>query len=397
MTEPSIQKKTKDSCPYCGDAPLNHRLSYIESLFSVPFESYTLRIVNNAPQFIKDIADRIPPLLFKICLSVGLGELSSDIDKALSFRSRIIWEEANKRGIPMQQIILFGKPLDYYRASMHGKVIYFESLPVPDDSLDMKKNWDDKTVLKEELVKNGIPVPLYRKLPIIRSYKDDAIFSSFTTPVIIKPRVGSRARHTITYITTLGQFHDAIKIANQISACLVVEEHLVGFVSRATVVDGTLAGFYQGKPPQIMGDGHATIRELIEKKNETRADRVGPVCIETTLSEHLSRLGYTLDDILPEKETISLSHHNGRLIGGTTKEMIDELHPSFIPILEHAARVVGLSVVGFDCIIPDPTKDASSQKWGIIECNTLPFIDLHYYALEGKPRNIAGMVWDMWG
>ena len=76
--------------------------------------------------------------------------------------------------------------------------------------------------------------------------------------------------------------------------------------------------------------------------------------------------------------------------------MIDGLHPSFIPIFERAAQAVDLAVVGFDSIIPDPTKPAETQKWGIIECNTLPFIDLHYDALEGKPRNIAGMIWDLW-
>ena len=76
--------------------------------------------------------------------------------------------------------------------------------------------------------------------------------------------------------------------------------------------------------------------------------------------------------------------------------MVNELHPSFIPIFKKAYDVVGLSVVGFDAIIPDPTKPANSQRWGIIECNSLPFIDLHYYALEGKPKNIAGMIWDMW-
>ena len=76
--------------------------------------------------------------------------------------------------------------------------------------------------------------------------------------------------------------------------------------------------------------------------------------------------------------------------------MPDNLHPSFLPVLQKAERIVNLSVVGFDCIIPDPTKDANSQRWGIIECNSLPFIDLHYYALEGKSRNIAGMIWDMW-
>ena len=76
--------------------------------------------------------------------------------------------------------------------------------------------------------------------------------------------------------------------------------------------------------------------------------------------------------------------------------MLDELHPTFIPIIEKAAKVVGLSVIGFDAIIPDPAKPAHLQRWGIIECNTLPFIDVHYYALEGKPKNIAGMIWDMW-
>ena len=99
---------------------------------------------------------------------------------------------------------------------------------------------------------------------------------------------------------------------------------------------------------------------------------------------------------MPVGVSLSLTHRIGRLFGGKTIEMIDDLHPSFIPILTKAAKIVGLSVVGFDCIIPDPSKEEVSQKWGIIECNSLPFIDLHYYALEGKPRNIAGMIWDLW-
>ena len=84
------------------------------------------------------------------------------------------------------------------------------------------------------------------------------------------------------------------------------------------------------------------------------------------------------------------------MFGGYTREFIEGLHPSFVPVLEKAAKVVGLSVMGFDCIIPDPEKDANSQKWGFIECNSLPFIDLHYYALEGKSQNIAGLIWDKW-
>ena len=159
---------------------------------------------------------------------------------------------------------------------------------------------------------------------------------------------------------------------------------------------GVLAGFYRGQAPAIIGDGKKTIKELIEEKDNKRQNRIEPIRISKELHEHILRSGFVVDDILPEGVSLSLSHRIGRLFGGTTKEMLNNLHPSFIPILKEAAKIVSLLVVGFDCIIPDPTKEASSQKWGIIECNSLPFIDLHYYALEGKPKNIAGMIWDMW-
>ncbi len=185
-------------------------------------------------------------------------------------------------------------------------------------------------------------------------------------------------------------------IVKRICPYVAVEEHLQGSICRATIVGGSLAGFYKGQAPSIVGDGHNTIRKLIEEKDAARKTRVEAVPISKELHEYISRSGYTIDTVLPIDVKLQLSHHTGRLFGGTTKEMIDELHPSFVPILEHASSIVGLAIAGFDCIIPDPTKDANSQRWGIIECNTLPFIDLHYYALEGKPRNIAGMIWDLW-
>jgi hypothetical protein len=194
----------------------------------------------------------------------------------------------------------------------------------------------------------------------------------------------------------LKQFRDGINIAGQISSRLILEEHLIGSVCRVTFVNGVLAGFYRGNAPTLFGDGKKSILELIKEKDSKRNKRVEPIRVSQELHDHISRSGFTVDDILPEGVSLSLTHRIGRLFGGTTREMLSDLHPSFIPFFKKAEKVVGLSVVGFDCIIPDPTKDANLQKWGFIECNSLPFIDLHYYALEGKPQNIAGMVWDMW-
>ncbi len=296
----------------------------------------------------------------------------------------------------MKQVWIGKRPLDLYRAVIHGKVYYFESIPIQPEFLTFKKDWDNKLILKKELSKHGIPVPRHQGIPFIRTKSLDRIFSELTLPVIVKPQLGSRGRHTLTNITTLADFKEAVAIAGQIASNLVVEEHLHGSVCRATVVGGKLSGFYKGQAPTIIGDGVRTIGRLIEEKDGERNVRIMPVRLGEELYAHIARSGFGIDDVLPEDMTLVLTHRNGRLFGGTTKEMIDSLHPSFIPVFEKAAAIIELSVAGFDCIIPDPTQSADSQRWGIIECNTLPFIDLHYYALEGAPRNIAGMIWDLW-
>ncbi|MSU44718.1 hypothetical protein EXS45_00845 [Candidatus Nomurabacteria bacterium] len=391
------------SCSYCGDAPINHHLSFLESVVSITLDNYAKKFIKYVPRGVKSFADLVPAFLFRTLAFLKLAEFSGDINKANSFRSRIIWEEAKKRGIIMEQVIFLGKPLDHYRAVLQiknkRKFFYFESIPLRPEFLDINKNWDDKVVMKREFRKYNIPIPTYCEFSIfsfVHFQNIEDIFSKFKKPIIVKPRVGSRGRHTITNIHTLSQFTEGIKVVRQICSYFIAEEHLQGSVCRATLVDGVLAGFYKGTAPTLVGDGKKTIRELIIEADSKRQTRVLSIRISKELHDHISRSGFKVDDILPIDIPLSLSHRIGRLFGGRTKEMIEDLHPSFIPILKKAAKIVNLSVVGFDCIIPDPSIDEASQKWGIIECNSLPFIDLHYYALEGKPKNIAGMIWDLW-
>lgn len=303
----------------------------------------------------------------------------------------------------MEQVIFMSRPLDYYRANLRlngqNKFFYFESLPIRPEAFDLGENWDDKVALKREFKKHNIPVPDYFELSplaVLGLKNVEKEFSRLKKPVVVKPRSGSRGRHTVTHINNLSDFQKGIRVAGQICSHLVAEEHLEGSVCRATLVDGRLAGFYLGRAPTLTGDGKKTIRELIRDLDNSRPGRVEPIRIGEELQSHLGRLGFDIDSVLPKGRTIPLSHRIGRLFGGRTREMLGDLHPNFVPALEKAAKVVGLPVVGFDCIIPDPTKEESGQRWGIIECNTLPFIDLHYYALEGKPQNIAGLIWDLW-
>ncbi|OGI68255.1 hypothetical protein A2738_02220 [Candidatus Nomurabacteria bacterium RIFCSPHIGHO2_01_FULL_42_15] len=403
MKEPHPKQS---SCSYCGDAPINHTFSFFESIFSITLDNQAKRFIKYVPAAIKHFADSVPEFLFRSLVFFKLAKFSDGMEKANTFRSKIIWEEAKRRRIKMEQVILWGRPLDHYRAILpiggRPKNFYFESIPIPPEFSEMSDNWDDKATLKDEFQKYGIPVPGYCELSpfsLLRfndAGKIEDIFSKLQKPLIVKPRVGSHGRHTVTNISTLPQLREGINTGRQICSYLVIEEHLVGSVCRATLVGGRLAGFYTGYAPTLIGDGKKTIRELIKEKDKERPSRVEPIRISKELHDHIFRSSFVMDDILPAQASLTLTHRNGRLFGGRTEEMIDSLHPSFVPILEKAAKVTGLPVVGFDCIIPNPKSDQASQKWGIIECNSLPFIDLHYYALEGKPRNIAGMIWDLW-
>jgi len=177
---------------------------------------------------------------------------------------------------------------------------------------------------------------------------------------------------------------------------MVAQEHLFGSVCRATVVHGKLVAFFRADPPFIIGDGVKNIGELILEKNISRKKRVSEILINKELSNFIERQRHKIDSVVPKEVKIDLSAKTGRLYGGYTKEMFPEIHPKFHEIFKKAAELVGIPVAGFDLIIEDPTKDPDTQRWGIIECNSLPFIDLHYFALEGEPINVAKYVWDLW-
>ena len=393
---PEPQHKKID-CPYCGDAPQNHTFAYITSAIGAFIEPSLYFVVKHSPNFIKNFVDLFIELLMRVLLFFKVASLCDDIDKAITFRSRIMWEEAQRRGIEMKQIFVFGKPTETYRVKINGEYSYFNSLPVPSHMMDIvNENWDNKFYLKQELSKIDVPVPKCEKINSWNTTKNEAIFNRFAKPVIVKPRSGSRGRHTTTNIHTIEEFKSAIKIANIICPSLLVEEHLQGFICRATVVGGKLAGFYRAEMPYVVGDGVKNILELVNEKNINKPDRVSNIEIGEEMNKYIRRAGYILTDVLPKDFKLLLTHRTGRLFGGYTKEMLAELHPSFVPIIEKAGQRTGLAIAGFDLIVPDPEKDAGTQKWGIIEVNTLPFIDLHYYAFEGKPKNIAGMIWDLW-
>lgn len=394
----AASKTARGRCAACNDSPVAHMPTYIASSIEAWLSDHAL------PRFVSgDLFLRVRSALADIVLGgfvegaivLRMASMSRNRELACTYRSQVVWEEAARRGIDMEQLFIFGKPTEIYRARVHGRRIYFQSIPVPDELTNKQfDRLDDKLHFKQMLRDNGIAVSGAH----VATSADEAgaIFESLRKPVVVKPRIGTRARHTTTNIWTREEFDAAFDLAKQLCAYILIEEHYMGAVSRATVVAGNLEGFLHMLPARITGDGEHSIAQLIAHQNATRPERVADIVLDAEHLAYIARSGYTTDSVLDAGTTIDLSRRTGRFEGGATHEIRDRVHPKLRAYVESAARILRTPLVGFDIIVPDPEADPDTQRWGFLEANSLPYIDLHYFPLEGEPSPVAAAVWNLW-
>lgn len=392
----TLPSSKKPHCLYCGNNPTNHAVSYVAQsilVLGLPLASAFSFMMR--PFFLHLMHNTMVTWSTKSLELLHLVTFSDDATKACSDRSAVIWEEAKKRGIHMQQMIISSKPVEQYRAYMHNRWYYFTSLPIP-PYLDQRSylSMDSKIWLKKKLLEHTVRVPQGGSAYTWK--QAEAIFNRVQKPVIVKPANGSRGRHSLTHLSTLADLRHGYTVAKQLCCSVVVEEHLKGSVYRATYVGGKIAGVLRGDPPRVQGDGVSTITQLIEEKNATKPTEVKEVQQSEVITECIARQGYTYDSILPAGTKIDLLEKIGLSYGGDAVEDFTITHPKLLEQLKKAGDVLGAPIVGFDFISEDITKDPDTVRWGIIEANSMPFIDLHHDPRKGEPINVAAMVWDLW-
>lgn len=384
-------------CKDCEPAQEVHFVAYLSvvmSYISEPFFDFMEKVFKNTAEAISDKTS-IPFMKFMVFL--GLGYFSKRPDTDDSFRTKCFWEEAERRGIKMQEFHM-GPIKDAFIAEFRGKIISFDGLPRPDAPESDSIKWmDNKGIMKEKFLKVGLPVAkggvAFTKAKALK------IFNEITKPIITKPNLGSRSRHTMIHINTEEDLIVGFKKAKKLSPLVVIEEELNGFLFRGTLVDRKLVGVVKRDQPEVKGDGIHTVRELLEEENK-RPERNGPIFHKITIDQETEkefrRQNIKLDDIPEKDKTIFFSQKTSRGCGGTTTEVTDIIHPENVKMLEKLGEYLKDPLVGVDFIMEDITKPwTEEQHCGIIECNSLPFIDLHHYPLFGKPNNIAGKLWDL--
>ncbi|HCY26299.1 TPA: hypothetical protein DIC38_01285 [Candidatus Nomurabacteria bacterium] len=387
--------KKKNYCPDCGGAQVNHKAMYLSLLLGEIMEPW----VNLSSKILPEkYLENIGLILIKILTFLKIGKLDDTPKEKETGRTKVLFEEAKRRGIDMREFRLFGMGGDLFITKYKGKKRFFDVMPRPKDYNPKGLEWmDNKNEMKKHFKKENIPVA---NGDIVKNKKKALkVFKTLNNPVIVKPNLGSRSRHTTIHIKNENDLIEAYKKAKMLSPWVMIEEELEGYVFRGTLIGKKFIACLRREPAYVIGDGVHNVKELIEIENKNPL-RQGPIFHTITLNDEVTKelihWGKNLETIPNKDELILLGQKTSRAVGGGITDMTDVIHPDNIIMLEKIAEVLDDPLIGVDFIMKDVSKSWKEEpRCGVIECNSAPFIDLHHYPLIGNPRNVAGKLWDI--
>ena len=398
----------KGTCIDCEPAPTIHIMEKCGAIMKTCIEplmqSFALE------QYLEAVIDPIATYTAKMCIyaltKTRLATIIDEPDKHTPLRTRCVWECAIRRGIPMYEIRPLGRAIDLYEYEHKGTKRLFKSLPRPKStyssdrcytSIESGLEWmDNKSELRKRFAAAGIPMA---KGGVGRTWEEvKKIFHSLPSPVITKPHIGSRGRHTTTRIATENELRVGFEKAKKLSPWIIVEQEFLGTLYRVLLIDGSVVAVLRRDRAHVVGDGLRTVRALVDKENQNPRRDSSEFCklaTDDAATHELARQNFTWESVPKMNEVVYLSRKPSRSVGGSTIDVRDVVHPENIKLFEHIARTVNDPLIGVDFFISDIAKPWNMQECaGVIECNSLPFIDLHHYPLYGPIRDAAGALWD---
>jgi glutamate--cysteine ligase len=191
----------------------------------------------------------------------------------------------------------------------------------------------------------------------------------------------------------------AINLAFDNSDRILVEETIEGTEYRFLVIDDTCVSIIKRVPAHVIGDGIHSIEELVAIKNTNPYRSTGYVTPVELIKlgdfevDFIKQSGYNSTDIVDVGVIVNLRNNSNVSTGGDTVEMLEQVPAHFKQVAVDATIALGAKICGIDMIIEDLFD--VNQKYGIIEANFNPAIQMHTYPLVGFGKTPAKNILDL--
>jgi GNAT-family acetyltransferase (TIGR03103 family) len=312
----------------------------------------------------------------------------------------IIVNEAQRRGIGVDVTDAEG---GYFALELGGRRIRCrESLSELTSAVAMSI-CDNKETTTRTLAEAGLSVPEQIRAD---DPEQAEAFLARQKEVVVKPACGDQGQGITIGVETPEQLERAVNRAQTVCKDVLVEACVPGDDLRVVVIGNEIAAAAVRKPPEVFGDGHNTIAQLIERLSWRRAAATqgeSRVPLDDATRECVAAQGHDLDDVLDEGDSLVVRRTANLHTGGTISDVTGQLSPALAEAALKATETINIPVAGVDMLVPS----IEGEDYVIVEVNERPglanhepqptaerFIDLLFpqsvpRSSEGKPVRSA--------
>jgi len=327
-------------------------------------------------------------------------DLLSDIQRMREIREAVrlgpstgsIIHEAEIRGIPWIRLnqhslcqLGYGENQKRIRATITSET---SSIGV-----ELAGNKEETKFLLEQ---SEVPVP---KGQIIRNESSlDEACQRVGFPLVVKPIDGNHGRGITVNITSLEEATVAFHAAKRVSNSVIIERFVTGVDYRLLVINHRFVAAALRTPAHVIGDGKASIQELIDVVNADPRRGYGHEKILTQITINdltlglIKAKGYELSSVLAQHEMLVLKDTANLSTGGTAEDVTDFVHPANIAMAERISRIINLDICGIDIMTSDISQPLKETGGAVLEVNAGPGFRMHLAPAKGLPRNVAAPV-----
>jgi GNAT-family acetyltransferase (TIGR03103 family) len=287
--------------------------------------------------------------------------------------ARIIADEALRRGIWVEV-------LDAETGEMrltHGgrSVITRESLSEFTSAIAMCR-CDDKRLTRRLVSDAGITVPRAR---LATFDEGDHDFLTEVGEVVVKPTRGEQGKGITVGVTADNGPDDlvaAVARAREEYPEVLIEQRVIGDDLRLVVIDGRVVAAALRKPPEIIGTGEHTVRDLIVAESRRRSAATGGesrIPLDAITEATVIEAGWQFGGVLPQGIRLRVRRTANLHQGGTIHDVTTEVNPELCRVAVVAAEAIGIPVTGIDLLVPD----VAGEEYAFIEANERPGLANH--------------------